>query len=76
MCSIISMFDKHCSCDVRFPFICTEFLYNFKKISYSDVLRKFMNKADISVFNNITGKETSDSDQEMYRVILCPRKDF
>ena len=74
---IKKMYNKHCTCDVRCPFGCTEFLYNCGSLPFYLVLRKFVNNKQIHVFNNYeTSKRTSAVVDTLNAYIKSPRRDY
>ena len=72
---IIGMYNKHCACDVRCPFGCTDFLYNCGTIPFHLVLRKFVNSKHIPIFNHQYEK-VNNVVETLNRYIKSPRRDY
>ena len=63
---IIKMWDKHCACDIRCPFGCTDHLISCKAMSYSAVLRKYVDHKDIGVIDYKTSMEYNPAEEGLY----------
>ena len=73
---IITMWDKHCACDITHPFGCTNHLLSCKSMSYSDVLKKFIYHKDISVFDYKKIQEHYPAHEGLHSQMKSPRSDY
>ena len=72
---IMAMYNKHCVCDVRCPFGCTDFRYKCGTIPFYLVLRKFVNSKHIAMFDK-WHRNNNNVVETLNRFIKSPRRDF